>query len=191
MVSSCCCCCASKLDFKMKKDGNTVGNKADAVFTCKSNYSDLFRGHTKSEQLQEREIPLFSAAQAGRIDACDEEPCSLWEQGAQALHQGATAPFLSCSASLCWRKIHSCINSALVRPEEERQRSFCKHGWLPHAPISNQEFKIYQRSCRVEGNLALSSLTRSSRLLLGYTLLLYLFHCSLLPGNKALYNTQV
>lgn len=106
----------------MKKDGNIVGNKADAVFTCKSNYSDLFRGHTKSEQLQEREIPLFSAAQAGRIDACDEEPCSLWEQGAQALHQGATAPFLSCSASLCWRKIHSCINSALVRPEEERQR---------------------------------------------------------------------
>lgn len=151
----------------------------------------IYLGGTQNHSSFRRQIPLFSAAQPGRIDVCDEEPCSPWEQGAQALHQGATAPFLSCSASLCWRKIHSCTNAALVRPEEGGQRCFCKHGRLPHAPTSDQEFKIYQRSCRVEGNLALSSLTRSSHLLVGYTVLLYLFHCSLLPGNKVLYNTHV
>lgn len=69
MVSG-CCCCASKLDFRMKKDGNTVENKADVVFTSKSNYSDLFGGHAKPEQLQERD-PSLLCSPSRRIDVCD------------------------------------------------------------------------------------------------------------------------
>lgn len=66
MVSGCCCCwfCASKLDSKMKQDGDTVGNKADAVSTFTSTL--IYLGGTQNHSSFRRQIPLFSAAQESR-----------------------------------------------------------------------------------------------------------------------------
>lgn len=47
------------------------GERADGVFTFKSNYSNLFRGREKQSSSWGRS--LFSAAQAGRRDVCDYE----------------------------------------------------------------------------------------------------------------------